>query len=218
MKLIDGHEIKKIFNLINKSELNYILMWNINTELPSALKIGKDIDILINKHDEKKFINFFKINNYRQINHPFKFDVFLYGVDKFEFKYNNSDNYIDFDINFQLLVRSLDAGQFIPLDQLIQKSAWQNKRFEKLSEDFGYWTLSYEDEFVCLVARSIFDKKEFKKGHINRINELIKVVDRNNVIEKLNKIFFQYTPYLFKLLENQDYEEIIDNYLQFREY
>ena len=218
MKFIESNEIKKIFNLINKSKLNYILMWNINSELPSALKVGKDIDILIKKQDEKKFINFFKNNNYQQTNHPFKFDIFLYGVDKFEFKYNNFYNNIDFDINFKIVVRSLDAGQFIPLDQSIQKSAWQNRRFEKISEDFGYWTLSYEDEFVCLVARSIFDKKEFKNGHIKRINKLIKLVDRNIVLEKLKKVFFRYTSNLFKSLENQNYEVIIDNYLQFREY
>ena len=218
MKLIQADEIKNIFSLLNKSKLNYIITWNINNELPSALKVGKDIDILINKNDEKKFINFFHANNYQTTNHPFRYDIFLYGVDRFEFKYMNYDNNIDFDMVFQIAVRSLDAGQFIPLDQIVQESAWKNKRFEKISDDFGYWTLSYEDELICLVARSIFDKREFKSGHIKRINELFKIINKNDVLEKFNMIFFEYTSRLIKYIEDQNYNEIINNYLKFKEY
>jgi hypothetical protein len=204
--------------LLNQSKLNYIITWNINSELPSSLKVGKDIDILIKKNDEKKYINFFHSHNYQTTNHPFKYDIFLYGVDRFEYKYMNKDNNIDFDVVFQLAVRSLDAGQFIPLDQTIQDSAWKNKRFERLSDDFGYWTLSYEDELVCLTARAIFDKREFKSGYIKRINELLKLIDKTEVLEKLNMIFFKYTPYLFKYIEDRNYNEIIKNYLMFKEY
>ena len=218
MSFVEGKELINIFRLLNESSLPYILMRNINNELPSSLEVGKDIDILINKSDEKEFINFFHSNDYQTIDHPFKYDVFLYGVDRFEFKYNNNNNKILFDLNFQIAVRSLDAGQWIPLDQIIQESAWKNKRFEKLSDDFGYWTLSYEDEFVCLVARSIFDKKEFQNGYIKRIDELINLINKNDVIEKFNMVFFKFTPYLMSYIEKQNYDEIIKNYLQFKEY
>jgi len=217
MNFIKKDELVKIFQLLNKNKLDYILMRNINNELPSSLKIGKDIDILVNKKDEKKFINFFHKNGYETIDHPFKNDIFLYGVDRFEFKYNNN-NKILFDLNFQIAVRSLDAGQWIPLDQIIQESAWKNKRFEQQGKDFGYWTLSYEDEFICLVARSIFDKKEFQAGYINRINMLIDLINKKNVTEKLNMVFFKFTPYLMRLIENKKFSEIIQNYLQFKEY
>ena len=218
MKLIETNEVKAIFNLLNNSNLNYIITWNINNELPSNLKVGKDIDILINKKDEKKFVNFFLSHNYHAINHPFKYDIFLYGVDRFEFKYMNKNNQIDFDLVFQIAVRSLDAGQFIPLDKVIQESAWKNKRFEKLSDDFGYWTLSYEDEFICLIARSIFDKRDFKSGYRTRITKLFDIVDKKNIVEKLNLIFFKFTPHLFKYIEDGNYDEIIINYLKFKEY
>ncbi|NLO17466.1 MAG: hypothetical protein GX118_04680, partial [Arcobacter butzleri] len=109
-------------------------------------------------------------------------------------------------------------GQWIPLDQIIQESAWKNKRFEQLTDDFGYWTLSYEDEFVCLISRSIFDKKEFQNGYIKRINELINLINKNDVTEKFNMVFFKFTPYLMSYIEKQNYDEIIKNYLQFKEY
>ena len=218
MKLIKTDEVKKIFNLLNESNLDYIITRNIDNELPSALKIGKDIDILINKKNEKKLIHFFYSNDYVRIDHPFKHDVFLYGVDKFEFKYKNMYNHIDFDLVFQIAVRSLDKGQFIPLDKTIQDSAWKNKRFENLSDDFGYWALSYEDEFVCLVARSIFDKSKFNIGYIKRINKLINLIDQNDVLEKLNMIFFKFTPHLIKHIKEENYDEIITNYLKFKQY
>ncbi len=141
----------------------------------------------------------------------------MYGVDRFEFKYNNNNNIL-FDLNFQIAVRSLDAGQWIPLDQSIQKSAWKNRRFEQLNEDFGYWTLSYEDEFVSLVARSIFDKNEFQSGYVKRIDELSSIIEKLNVIEKLNTVFFKFTPFLMDYIVNKDYENIIKNYLEFKEY
>ncbi len=57
MSFVEGKELINIFRLLNESSLPYILMRNINNELPSSLEVGKDIDILINKSDEKEFIN-----------------------------------------------------------------------------------------------------------------------------------------------------------------
>jgi len=217
MSFIEKSEVINIFKLLNSSNLKYILLRNINNELPEKLEVGKDIDILINKKDKSKFIYFFKNNGYKTIPHPFKNDTFLYGVDKFEFKYNDN-NKILFDLTSQLVVRSLDAGQWIPLDQKIQESAWNNRRFKKIDEEFGYWTLSHNDEFITLVARSIFDKREFQEGYIRRIDELKDKIDIEDVKEKMGLVFFKFTPYLLEMIEKKDYENIIKNYIQFKEY
>ncbi len=217
MSTIESQELINIFSLLNAENIEYLLMRNINNELPSDLEIGKDIDILVHKKDENKFIDFFNSKKYKTINHPFKNDVYLYGVDRFKFKYNNNNNIL-FDLSFQIAVRSFDAGQWIPLDEIIQISAWKNKRLEQVDENFRYWTLSYEDEFVCLVARSVFDKKDFQEGYVKRIEELLLLIDKNEVIEKLNMIFFKFTPYLFQGIEKNNYTNIIKNYLEFKEY
>ena len=218
MKLVSNKEIVSIFNLLNSKGMEYILLRNIDNELPDGLKIGKDIDILVHKKDESKFIDFFDLHGYSAIKHPFRNNVFLYSADKFEFKYNNKNNNILFDLNFQILVKSLDAGQWIPLDNNIQLSAWENKRLEHQEGGISYWTLSYEDEFVCLVARSIFDIKEFKEGYIKRIINLLPLIDKNSVILKFNLIFFKFTPHLMKLIEKNQYKNIIKKYLAFRDY
>ena len=56
MKYYSEADIIHFFNALNKSALNYILLRNIGNELPAELLIGKDIDLLIKKTDEEKFI------------------------------------------------------------------------------------------------------------------------------------------------------------------
>ena len=214
MNVVYSNEIKKVFKLLNENQVEYILMRNIDNELPNDLEIGKDIDLLIK--DKKAIVKILKNNNFKKITHPHQNNIFLYGVEKFEFYKNDKE--VLFDLNFQIAVRSLDAGQWIPLDETIQISAWKNRRFEQQSEDFGYWTLSYDDEFISLVARSIFDKKEFQDGYIKRINELQPLLGKEEVVKKLNMVFFKFTPYLLEMIEKQEFDKIITNYLQFKEY
>jgi hypothetical protein len=214
MNCVKSDEIVNKFKLLNEGKVEYVLMRNINNELPHDLEIGKDIDILVK--DRNMVVEVLKKNNFNKINHPHENNLFLYGVEKFEF-YKNNENIL-FDLNFQIAVRSLDAGQWIPLDQAIQESAWQNKRFERAGGGLEYWTLSYEDEFVALIARSVFDKKEFQAGYISRLDELLPMVNKDNVLKKLQFIFFKYAPLLLYQIERQNYPDIVINYLKFKEY
>lgn len=217
MNTIKYNDIINIFQNLNLSKMEYLLIRNINNELPYRLKKNKDIDLLVKKCDIKKINEFFRNNGYYKINHPYENNIYLYGADRF-CNYYNSNNGILFDLHFQILVRSLDAGQWIPIDKIIQKSAWQSKRYEKKKEDFEYWTLGFEDEYCVLIARSIFDKKEFQDVYINRIEELYNKINPNDVFERLSKIFFKFTPYLIEYLSNKEYNSIINNYISFKEY
>ena len=214
MNCVKSDEIVNIFQLLNERKVEYVLMRNINNELPHDLEIGKDIDILVK--DRNKVVEVLKAYKFNKINHPHENNIFLYGVAKFEF-YKNNENIL-FDLNFQIAVRSLDAGQWIPLDQVIQESAWQNKRFERAGGGLEYWTFSYEDEFVVLIARSIFDKKEFQAGYVSRLDELLPMVNKDNVLKKLQLIFFKYAPLLLRQIEGQSYHDVVRNYLEFKEY
>ena len=214
MNYVKSDDLVDIFKLLNESKLEYILMRNINNELPHILEIGKDIDILVK--DRNKVAEVLKKNKFNKINHPHENNIFLYGVEKFEFYKNNED--VLFDLNFQIAVKSLDAGQWIPLDQSIQESAWQNKRFERAGGGLEYWTFSYEDEMVALIARSVFDKKEFQAGYVSRLDELLPMVNKDDVLNKLQLIFFKYAPILLCQIERQNYPDIVINYLKFKEY
>ena len=217
MSIVDSQEIIDIFALLNGSGIDYILMRNINSELPANLDVGKDIDILVHKRDAVKAIKYFNLNQYNVVDHPHKNNTFLYGADRFVFIYNDKNNIL-FDLNFQIVVRSIDAGQWIPLDNYFQVSVWKNKRFVEKDNGFCYWSLSYSDEFVSLVARSVFDKKKFHRAYIKRIQELLQLVDMNDVSMKFNLIFFKFTPNLLMLIENDRYQDIVDSYFKFNEY
>lgn len=217
MSFVEAKELIDIFSLLNESNIEYILLRNINQEVPYRLQVGKDIDILTHKQEESKLIHFFSQHGYEKIVHPLEHNVFLYGVDKFVFLHNVKNDII-FDLNYQIAVRSCDAGQWIPLDQEIQESAWKNKRFEQYDNSFGYWTLSYEDEFICLIARSIFDKKEFQRGYIKRIEELQQYINMDYMIKKLSMIFFKFAPYLLAYILEKKYADILENYFKFKEY
>jgi len=206
--------ITDFFNNINSSKINYILIRNISNELPNALQVGKDIDLLVKYNDRKKIVQFLNKNGYRKINHPLKNDLFLYGVNPFEM-FNKYDVLID--LNYQLTCRSLNAGEWIPLDRKIQDSAWKNKMIHEYNQ-LRYFKLGIEDEFVSLISRSIFDKREFQPAYINTINQCLLNIDKENVIEKLELIFFRYTPILFEKIQNNDYNSIIESYLAFKAY
>ena len=215
MSYVNPKSIIDIFNKLNAASLDYILIRNINTELPDNLRIGKDIDLLIHYNERSKFIDFLIEKGFKNIRHPHCNNIFLYGVNKFEF-FINKDNVL-LDLNYQLACRSLNAGEWIPLDRKIQNSVWENKKINKIDK-FTYYSLDMEDEFVALATRSVFDKKEFQKGYIKRIDELINVVDVNDVIAKFQLIFFKFTPALLNMLKKRQYEMILDRYISFSEY
>jgi hypothetical protein len=215
MSYVNSNSIIDIFNQLNTSGFEYILIRNINNELPGRLRIGKDIDLLIHYSERSKLIDFLKTNGFKSLKHPHQKDRFLYGTKIFEF-FVNKDNVL-LDLNYQLSCRSLNAGEWIPLDRRIQSSAWENKVLNKMDR-FTYYSLGMEDEFVALVTRSIFDKKEFQKGYVERIDALIKLIDVNEVIEKFQLIFFKFTSVLIRMLKERQYKMILNTYLSFSEY
>lgn len=215
MSYVNANDIINIINLLNNNEIDYMLLRNIDNKIPYNLKILSDIDILVNKSCINKVESLLISNGFYENKNHCVNDIYLYGVDKYR-QFIKENVLLDFQ--FQLVARSLDAGQWIPLDQKIQDSTFKNKRFEKRDNDFEYWTLSYNDEFIALIARSIFDKREFQAGYIDRIEEIKTKIDEEDVLEKLELVFFKYTPYLFEQINNSLYENIIQNYLQFKEY
>lgn len=216
MSLIAQQAICELFNDLNTSKIAYLLIRNIDNEISSNLNQGKDIDLLFKPSDKHLLKSFLASIGYKQIRHPHWNSEYLYGVDKFQF-YKNKKNGILIDAQFQLSCRSLDAGQWIPLDQVIQQSAWDNS-ITVSTTNIEYNTLSPVDELVTLIARAIFDKKCFPQSYINRITTLLHDLQHSQITHKLSLIFFQYTNSLLQQLDKGDFDKIILNYYQFKDY
>ena len=75
MSYVNPESIIDMFNNLNAAGLRYILIRNINSELPDSLKIGKDIDLLVPYKERSKFINFLIITRFKKKSHPHRQDI-----------------------------------------------------------------------------------------------------------------------------------------------
>jgi hypothetical protein len=212
--MINSAAIIKLFAEIKAHKFNVILLRNISAELPFRLKEGKDIDVLVKP--DSNFENYLLKHDFVEVLHPLRDNVFLYGVKPFKFFLNKNENIL-LDLHFGLSCRSLNEGEWIPLDQFIQDSAWVNC---KMINDgtMVYTALEENDEMVALVTRCIFDKRHFPEGYKHRIKQLINSCNMARLAERFELIFFKYTPNLLAHLKVQDLDSIYSDYISFREY
>lgn len=215
MKYYEPRAIGEVFEILNASQIPYLLLRNTEDELPYHLKYGKDIDILVRYEDRKKLLEVLSENKVNRVRHPHHNGVKLYGVHEFEkFK---TQNKVLLDINYEIVVRSLDRGQWIPLDQVIQSSVWEKAR----QVDVGGVSvpmLGNEDLWVTTLALCVFDKKEFFPWHQQMLSGLLPSVDQSDVEGKLRLIFFKYTDRLLDLVKKGQYQNIFDDYVSFKNY
>lgn len=212
---VDKKIILDFFRQMNDLGIEYVLLRNIDNELPDNFKCRKDIDLLVNPNSRIKFKEFMKQNSWKKVKHPWNFSnnfVFLYNMDEFEMYQKGC---VNLDISYQLSTRSTNNNEWMPIDQLINDSVWINK---KKNIEYDWYEMCIEDQLIHLLTRCVFDKKEFNSGYIIKINELIKVVNRQNLIKKLNLVFFKFTQNLLDLLEKQRYDVIRNQYIEFTDY
>ena len=203
------NQVLDLFNLLNEN-VEYILLRNINNELPSRLSKKKDIDIIV-KESSLDILNTILLKNkWNVIRHPYSRVPFLYGMTPFIF-YNK--NGLHLDVCCQLSCRSLNKGEWFPLHMDIQKKIWKDKI--AVNQPFITYMLSSEDEFVHLLTRCIFDKKSFHKDYINRIEFLLRKIDISVVKGLLELVFYKYTNRLIEMIENKRFEKIPQDYIQF---
>jgi hypothetical protein len=213
---IPSSQIIELFNILNLSDIDYVLLRNLDNELPNNLKLTKDIDILVKPAHKFRLISILCQNNWLKSIHPWNFGnnfQFLYSMDEFLF-FNKQQVYLD--VCFQLCCRSLNAGEWFPLDELIQESTFRNKRL--VQKDIRTYMLSYEDELIHLITRCIFDKKIFNNSYIRRIEYLLEKVDVELFLTKLEKVFFKFSRQLFQFLKAKKYYAIRHNYITFINY
>jgi hypothetical protein len=215
MNYYESNAILKVFEILNFSNFPYLLLRNTEEELPDKLVKGKDIDILIQHHDREKLLKALRKHKFYQIKHPLRSDVKLYGVHQFDMFESPEQPLLD--VNYEIAVRSLDQGQWIPLDQEIQTSSWANAQIVDIGGS-SVPMLSNEDLWVCTLARCLFDKKQFSVWHQQMLSALLPSVDSVDLKKKLQLIFFKYTTRLLALARNGDYQLIYNDYMSFKEY
>jgi hypothetical protein len=216
MSIIPSHHIVAILSTLACSDIPYRLLRNIGNELPDRLKKGKDIDILIHWDDKEKVDRFLKQNSFQKVSHPLRKDKFLYGVHPFQFYKHTSVN-VFIDCHFELACRSLNQGEWIPLDHRIQQQAWSECSPHRLG-GIVVAGLPHVCECLHILTRCVFDKRYFNDNYIGRIEELAEILSDPELLEVFQPVFFRFSGTLLQLIRAKRYDEIISAHLGFMEY
>lgn len=89
---VDENKIKNYFNMLNQEKIIYIIRNNINNEIPSCLKVGKDIDLPLKSESMNSFDIIMKKCGYDK-NIYSDNRQFLYGLtDSFMYQDHNMEN------------------------------------------------------------------------------------------------------------------------------
>lgn len=208
--------VLEFFELLNKANIEYLLIKNICNELPDNLLINKDIDIMVKSNQKKILHSIIKKQGGIEMIHPYG----PWAGYQTLYDANPPIMYIlpsklMIDVTNILCIKCLNMKAWIPLDKAINSSIWNEK-------DWNYnlkcWQMD-EKNYICyLIARSLFDKHEFESNYINEIKLRKYLLDDADVIQKLEKIFFGYTDNLIKLIKNDQYNKVLNSYIKFENY
>lgn len=209
---VEANRIVDFFELLNSHGLEYVLLRNIGEELPFRFAARKDIDLLVRSQCRSQFHQIISRDGWHSVDHPYRNSVFLYGMDKFDMF---SDGTINIDVSYQLCCRSVNDGEWVPLDQMINESVWKNRR---RNDRNNWFEMGPEDQLVHLVTRCIFDKGAFELGYTDSIEGLLSQIDLDALALRLRLVFFKFAPVLLQSLRTRDYSTIVERYFQFSEY
>ena len=212
---VNTEYINELFEILEEGKIEFVLLRNIDEELPDKLSVNKDIDIIVHPKDIEKLISTLTINQWNLRKHPWDFGdnfTFLYSMEPFLFFEKNQ---LHLDVCFQMACRSLNKGEWFPLDEIIQESIWIHKT--TVDKPWLY-VLSNEDYLIHLITRSIFDKKEFTQGYINEIEKLLPIIEMTKLLEKLEVVFFKFSTILIKMIAQKEYHKIRADYIKYSNY
>ncbi len=216
MKFVLREEIDDAFEACLASSARFVLLRNAGDQLPDQLPVKQDIDILVHPEDAKQFHEALLGAGWKRGKHPWDFGSnfrFLYSMTPFRWYHKGS---IFLDVAYQLACRSPNAGEWMPLDELIQIDVWSRRREEPKTP--WKYRLALEVELVHLLTRCIFDKRTFNDAYIASIACLFPQANRKCLNDYLERVFFRFTPILITMLEENQYDRIRDAYHSFVDY
>ena len=216
MRFISKEVIFGFFRLLDDSGIEYVLIKNINNELPSQQKRNKDIDILVHPKDYRRYKKLLSQNGYYTIWHPHGRANgwgHLYGMEKVTKK--KSVHGLEVDACAQLCCKSTLGNMWVPLDRSIQSSIWRDRIWDG---ELRCWRMDDKNLAAYLPARCILDKSDFPMEYRYEITKMSGLYGNEEVREKLRHIFFDFTDTLISMIENKAYDGIIEAYYSYGDY
>ena len=140
---------------------------------------------------------------------------YLYGA-KPHYHFTNKKLDLHLDIVEGSYFCSLDSFEtFVPLDDELQESFFHNRL--KVNKIWLYQP-SKEDELLHLVCHCLFDKRKFKKKHIERIMEIKNQIDLGLFKKMLTICFKKADKKIYELLENNEFDFFYEKFIGLESY
>lgn len=217
MKYVNSMYIRNFFDELNSSKVDYVLIKNVNKELPDKLIAGKDIDLLVHANSKSTFQHFINKKG-RKFIHPYGKEsgwINIYGLPDFEYWRLNTADDLFIDVSYMLSCHSLMPKIWLPLDNHIQVDIWKNRVFDSNN---NWWRIDDNILYVYLVTRCILDKGVFPDVYKTEIIKQSDYINEEIVVNYFKFIFFKFTMKLMDLLKNKKFDYIIHEYLRFKAY
>lgn len=195
------------FQLLHQNDIQYCVM-----ELDEDAQM---IDLFVHPDSNAHFIEIMKRNHYKMVGTSTDEYAFIYRLEPDIFWEAPNGSKIHSSCQMSCVSLSNLSKCKLPLDQKIQQSIWENRVW---NEQNRCWTLCAEDYLIHILTACIFDQKRFDQKSIRWITESGVDLKSKSLIEKLEGVFFRFTPELIHHLEESDYQNIINNYRTFRDY
>lgn len=177
-------------------------------------KYKEKAELIVHPEDRKKLMKVMKQNGFKALPHPLGKDYgykLLYQMHDF-LLYVKKDFFVE--ISFELRCMSLMPKMWMPLDKSIQASIWSEVKYA----EEGYACLNDENMLVYVLVRSLFWKKQYYESDINAIKDLFSKVDKKVLADKFEVVFFKFGLVLMELLEQGQYDQIIERYHTYMDY
>ncbi|MCR4651621.1 MAG: hypothetical protein K5662_07665 [Lachnospiraceae bacterium] len=188
-------------------------MINANVEYRLISYSDYNYTMLCKEENKADILEYAKLQGYQIITHPIStHNGYHFGYNLTEFILLKKQQVL-YEIFFQLPSFSLTDRYIIPLDKIIQNAAWTKCRF---IEEKKY--LIPEVEMVYRLASAIFRDKTFKSANVDWINEYSYILNNDEFVDMLSKVFFKYTNRLLFLIKEQQFLNIFEDYLGFSQY
>lgn len=216
MKMIDPAVIRRFFQTLNEADVTYVLIKNIDGELPEHLRYGKDIDLLVKSSDLPAYERAIAGMGFQYKPHPQSVAAgwkLLYGAEDCIMR--KIPDSLEVDVHTSLCVKSLLGNLWIPLDRSIQTYLWAHRTWDEAQ---GWWQMDERTLTVYLLARCIFDKQAFPAPYRREIPHHVAMLDDPIVCDMLGKVFFRYAPRLVELVRAERFDDIVEDYLSFADY
>jgi hypothetical protein len=208
--MITYNNPKEVISILSKLKgANYRLLYHLG-EIPNSIPEKKDIDIIVQQESFPLLASF--LEDFCEIVHPNYHEPHLYNLIKRRM-FVKDGLYID--IHQQLAVRSLNHGEWIPLDQELQSRVWARS---SILPNLDLPILAPTDEFVYLTARAIFDKKTFSKSYSVRLKKLFYETNPEETIYLLEKILFRFSSIAYGMIKLEQFDQIYHAYRTFKDY